>query len=199
MNYAQTGRAIMRLYKHAQTFPVSQGTVMLGAAIKAGRFMDFAERTRRRGSELSHTEIITFASFVGLDENDLRFVALPMLKRASVLDYSTVGGQISIDEYVGVSAPILKQVTATWEALEPSVTERCALESVELATAAPLCETDHYAALEVMGFSAEIRAEALMALWSIGMVLRVQPSPSDEHIKETSEFFAYSTSSSIFF
>ncbi len=182
MDYNQTGRAVIRLYHYARTLPVSPETVVLGTTIKAGRFMDFAERIRRRGSELSHNQITTFARLVGLDESDLRFVALPILKRAGVLDYSTVDGQISIDEYVGVSAPLLKQVASTWEALGPSVTERCALESIELATAAPLYETDHYAALEVMGFSDETRIEALTALRAIGMVQRTQPSSSNEPI-----------------
>lgn len=178
MNYDQIGRAVIRLYYHAGTRPISPEIVMLGAAIKAGRFMEFAERIRRRGSELSHNQIIVFANLVGLDESDLRLVALPTLKRVGVLDYLIVGGKISIDEYVGVSAPLLNQVASTWEALEPSVTERCALESIELATAAPLCEADHHAALELMGFSAETRGTALAALRAAGMVQRVQPSPS---------------------
>src|SRR5579863_1127346 len=176
MNYDQTGRAIIRLYHHARTLPISLETVVLGTTIKAGRYMEFAERIRRRGSELSHDQITTFARLVGLDESDLRYVALLTLKQAGVLDYSTTGGQISIDEYVGVSAPLLKQVALTWEALGPSVTERCALESIELATAAPLCEADHYAALEVMGFSAETRTNALRTLQAVGMVRRMQTS-----------------------
>jgi hypothetical protein len=172
----------MRLYQHARNLPVSLETVVLGATIKAGRYMEFAERIRRRGSELSHDQITTFARLVGLDESDLRFVALPTLKRAGVLDYMITDGQISIDEYVGVSAPLLNQVASTWEALGPSVTEMCALESIELATSAPLCEADHYAALEVMGFPAETRIEALTTLQAIGMVQRTQPSSSDEPI-----------------
>lgn len=144
--------------------------------------MEFAERIRRRGSELSHNQILAFADSVGLDENDLRLVALPILKQVGVLDYLIVDEKISIDEYVGVSASLLKQIASTWEALRPSVTERCALESIELATAAPLCESDHYAALEIMGFSVEVRATALAALRAIGMVQRVQPSLSDEFI-----------------
>jgi hypothetical protein len=182
MNHTQIGRAVIRLYHHARALPVSLETVLLGTTIKAGRYMEFAERIRRRGSELSHDQITTFARLVGLDESDLRFVALPALKRAGVLDYSTTGGQISIDEYVGVSAPLLNQVASTLEALGPSVTERCALESIELATAAPLRETDHHMALEAMGFSAETRIEALTALQAIGMVQRMQPSSSDESI-----------------
>ena len=180
MNDNQIGRAVIRLYLHARTFPLSLETVALGVTIKAGRYMDFAGRIRRRGSELSHDQITTFARLVGLDESDLRFVALPTLKRAGVLDYSTVGGQISIEEYVGVSAPLLDQVASTWEALGPSETERCALESIELATAAPLRETDHYAALELMGFSAETQIDTLTALQAIGMVQRTQPSSSSD-------------------
>ena len=182
MNGSQIGRAVIRLYQHARTFPVSLVTAVLGTTIKAGRYMDFAERIRRRGSELSHNQITTFARVVGIDESELRLAALPTLKRAGVLDYSITGGQILIDEYVGVSATLLKQVASTWEALRPSVTERCALESIELATAAPLYETDHYAALEVMGFSDETRIEALTALQAIGMVQRTQPSSSKESI-----------------
>jgi hypothetical protein len=182
MNHDRIGRAIIRLYHHAGTRPISQETVMLGAAIKAGRFMEFAERIRRRGSELSHDQIIIFANLVGLDESDLRLVALPTLKQVGVLDYFIVSGKISIDEYVGVSAPLLNQVASTWEALEPSVTERCALESIELATAAPLYEADHFAALEAMGFSSETRINALAALRAIGMIQRMQSSPSDEPI-----------------
>ncbi len=113
MNHNQIGRAVIRLYHHARALPVSLETVLLGTTIKAGRYMEFAERIRRRGSELSHHQITTFARLVGLDESDLRFVALPALKRAGVLDYSTTGGQISIDEYVGVSAPLLNQVAST--------------------------------------------------------------------------------------
>ncbi len=173
MDHNQIGRAVIRLYHHARTLPISLETVMLGTTIKAGRYMEFAERIRRRGSELSHDQITTFARLVGLDESDLRLVALPILKRAGVLDYSTIDGQISIEEYVGVSAPLLNQVASTWEELRPSVTERCALESIELATAAPLAETDHYAALEIMGFSVEMRTEALTALQAIGMVQRM--------------------------
>lgn len=181
MDYNKTGRAIIRLYLHARTYPISQAIVMLGTAVKAGRFMAFAERIRRRGSELSHNQIMAFASFVGLDENDLRLAALPTLKQAGVLDYFVINEQISIEEYVGVSAPLLNQVVLTWEVLKPSRTERCALESIELSTAAPLRETDHYAALEMMDFSSEIRIEALNALQAIGMVQRIRPL-SDEPI-----------------
>jgi len=183
MNYNQIGRAVIRLYLHARTFSLSLETVALGVTIKAGRAMDFAERIRRRGSELSHNQIITFARLVGLDESDLRLFALPTLRRAGVIEYSIVDGQISIEEYVGVSAPLLDQVASTWQTLGPSETERCALESVELATSAPLLETDHYAALEMMGFSAETRIEALTALQTIGIIQRTQPtSSSDEPI-----------------
>ncbi len=174
MKYNQIGRAVIRLYYHARTFPVSLETVVLGTTIKAGRYMDFAERIRRRGSELSHRQITTYARLVGVDESELRLAVLPMLEQAKVLDYTITNGQISIDEYVGVSAPLLKQIALTWEALGPSVTERCALESIELATAAPLYENDHYAALEVMGFSDETRTEALKALQAIGMIRYMQ-------------------------
>jgi hypothetical protein len=182
MNQAQTGRAILRLYQHARHLPVTPESTLLSAAIKAGRFMDFAGRIQRRGSELSAEQLAQFANFVGLDDVDLRLIALPTLKAAGILDYGVVDGHLMVDEFVGVSAPLLKQVADTWEELHPSVVERCALESIELATAAPLNESTHHAALDAIGFDHQARETAIGALRAVGMLHRETPSGADEPI-----------------
>ncbi len=57
-----------------------------------------------------------------------------------------------LEEYVGISAPVLDQVVAVLEALAPPPTDWAILHSVELSSWAPLARRDHLEQLTARGF-----------------------------------------------
>ncbi len=73
------------------------------------------------------------------------------------------GGLTSIEEYVGVTAPILEQTVSVFEAMNPTELEWCVVESVDVAAWAPLAQSDHLEYLTIQGFSEEVSTSALAA------------------------------------
>jgi hypothetical protein len=178
MDAIETGRMVIRLYLHAKEFPANEATSFVGAALKAGRCMDFGARIRRRGAELTRDQILEFARLVGLDQSDLLFWALPTMAKADVLAYkSDSGGVSALEEYVGVTGPFLEQVAAVFHQLSPRREELCALESVGLASYAPLTLRDHQSALSAAGYPESMQARVIAALDALQLLKR---SPSQE-------------------
>ncbi|TMC47597.1 MAG: hypothetical protein E6J14_15210 [Chloroflexi bacterium] len=183
MNAVDHGRVILRVYQHARDLPATTATSYIGAAIKAGRSMDFANRIRRRGQDLTPVEVVEFARLAALDPSDLILWSLPVLKRAAVIDYRLQGADIeAVEEYVGAAAPFLEQVYAVWRHLGPRAEDECTLEAVALAASAPLLASDHEAALESMGFPDDVRQRALAAAASLGLLRRARSAHLDEEI-----------------
>ena len=145
--------------------------------------MDFANRIRRRGSDLTPVEVIEFARMVGLDQSDLVLWVLPTLQRAGVLTYALQGAAVeSVEEYVGVAASFLQQTTAVWRQLSPRAEDECALEAAALGATAPLRVSDHEAALEAMGFDADVRRRSITALAALGLLRRVPSEALGEDV-----------------
>lgn len=145
--------------------------------------MDLAARLRRRGEGLTSTEVLAFASLVGLDQADLVMWTLPLLDGNGVIAADIRNGEIRrVDEFVGVAAPFLEQVAGVWQALNPPEEEECALESVDLAAHAPMAKSDHFAALEAAGFPDHIRESALHALAALSLVQRAKSEALGEDV-----------------
>lgn len=177
------GRSILRIYLHAREFPASPSTSYAGAALKAGRLMDFGARIRRQASDLTGEQILAYARLVGLDHSDLVLWALPAMQRAEVLLYQLDGANVTkLEEYIGVQAPFLAQVAAVWDELGPTGEERCALESVRLGAYAPLTLTDHQSALSAAGFAEEVQANVLSALDAMRLLQRARSQALNEDI-----------------
>ncbi len=182
VNVDQLGRTVLRIYQHIKERPMTGSMTFFGASLKAGRSIDFAARIRRR-RDLDHPKIVAYARFAGLDLSDLILVALPKLKEVGVVDYQLDGSEISrIDEYVGVSAPLLNQTASVWNAFLPGDVERCAVESADLAAHAPLCVSDHFGALEAAGFRSAVVESAITALDAVGLVQRSRPPDLPEEM-----------------
>lgn len=182
MEATRLGRTILRTYLHAKDMPTSAALTFVGASVKAGRTIEFANRIRRQKT-LDHGRVCEFARFCGLDATDLILVALPTLKKCGIVDYRTEGAQVThLEEYVGISAPLLQQTAAVWNEFSPPDEERCAIESVDLAAHSPLLLSDHEAALEAMGFGREERSRALAALDALQLINRAKVADLPEEI-----------------
>jgi hypothetical protein len=139
--------------------------------------MDFAARLRDHGLNLTPAMAKQFACLGGINQVDLRLVILPALKAVNVVDYSVRDGElVAIQDYVGVTAPILDQIVAILDHLGPSRTERCLLQSVEMATWAPLTQRQHLDYLIANGYMEEDAHQAVALSLSIGLNKRA-PAP----------------------
>lgn len=145
--------------------------------------MDFANRIRRRGADLTTVEIFEFGRLAGLDRSDLVLWALPVLQRAGILTYTLSGADVSgMEEFVGASAPILQQTCDVWSQLHPTTEDECALDVVALGASAPLTLSDHQAALDAMGYHPDVTKRALAAAGALGLLRRVHSADLGEDI-----------------
>jgi hypothetical protein len=156
------GRAVLRLLQHepAVTDPIVRAS--LDNLLLVARSMDYAARLREFGSGLTPSLGIEFATHAGIGRADLRLRVLPILKAADVLDFQYHDADlVHLEEYVGVSAPVLDQVVGVLEALAPPATDWAILHSVEIASWAPLAASDHLEQLTNRGFEDEAADTAL--------------------------------------
>ena len=183
MNAEEIGRSVIRVYLHAREYPPSNATSYVGVAIKAGRAMDFAARIRRQATDLDSHQLMEYARLVGMDASDMLLWALPAMKRAGVIEYKSKGGLvIAIEEFVGVQAPFQDQVAAVWQEMGPQLEEVCALDSVGLASYAPLTVSDHQHILSEAGHPEELQAKVLPALDALSLLNRAPSQTLGEDI-----------------
>jgi hypothetical protein len=121
---------------------------------------------------------------VMLSQPDLVNWALSSLSAVEIVDYTVdeSGTPVMVEERVGVAAPVLEQVSAIWEALEPSAAERCAVMSADHAAYCPMTESEHRAALELQGFPAELHERVFQALTAIGLLQRAHSTALREKV-----------------
>lgn len=173
MNYANLGRAVVRVYLNVEGLETSPATTFFDATSRAGQAMDLAMRIRRH-SRLSYEQIKIFGGLSGLRESDLRLWCLDALENAGLIEASkdTSGEITEVEERVGVAEPVLGQAATVWEGFNPSSVERCAIASSDHLAYAPLAESDHRAMLEAEGYNESLQNRALKALTGVGILRR---------------------------
>jgi hypothetical protein len=171
------GRAIA--YVWAQNDIIADPVVRakLASLLFAGRSMDFAARLRGLKERLSPAVAEQFATQMGIGAFELRGQVLPALKSADVIDFALRDGQlVHIEEYVGLTAPLIEQGMRVLGSTSPSPVELGVLHSVELASWAPLTARDHLDELIARGLSEQHAREAIRLSLACGANLRVQSS-----------------------
>lgn len=178
------GRSIVFVHEH-DTGQIQQNVaVEIDALLTAGRAMDFAARLKDFGSAQLTTAVVTdFAKQAGIGQPALLQVVLPALKAADVVGYATTNGQFTgMEEYVGVTAPLLAQAVKVMQALKPSSSEMALLHSVEIASWAPLTESQHLEQLTKRGFDDATAAQGYRLARAVGVNKRVQSTDLNEHV-----------------
>lgn len=151
----------------------------------AGKAMDFAARLKDFGTTSLTGEVVSgFARAAHIGPLTLTSQVLPALKHADVLDYtvSTAGAVSGVEEYVGVTGTLVEQAIKVLKALNPTRTEVGLLHSVELASWAPLTESQHLEQLTRRGFSDEEARHGLRLALGAGVNQRVLSKDLNEAV-----------------
>ncbi|MGY2084848.1 hypothetical protein [Blastococcus sp. SYSU DS0539] len=158
---ARLGRALIYIHHQEPLIREPLVSAAMETLLVAGRSMDFASRLRGHGRGLTGDLATQYAAHAGIGTLQLRGQVLPALKTAGIVDYRTDGAAIThIEEYVGVSAPLVTQAMQVLDVLSPSVGDLAVLHSVELAAWAPLTVAQHAQSLVDRGFTDEQAREA---------------------------------------
>lgn len=161
-NSRRLGRAVLRLLQHESALSDPVVRARLDNLLLVARAMDYAARLREFGSGLTPALGIEFATHAGIGLADLRLRVLPVLQAADVVAFRYDGADlVQLEEYVGVSAPVLDQVVAVLESLAPPPTDWAILHSVEIASWTPLTTSNHLEQLTRRGFDDEDADTAL--------------------------------------
>jgi hypothetical protein len=168
---SETGRAVLRTYLNVSGRPISPATSFFDATSRAGQAMDLALRIRRHGV-LSFDQLKLYGELAALRESDLRMWCLKALEASGLIEVTrdVTGAPTTIEEQVGVAAPILEQAADVWESFGPGRAERCAIASTDHLSYAPLAESDHRAMLEAEGFEESLQDRAFRALRGVGIL-----------------------------
>jgi hypothetical protein len=155
----------------------------LDTARRAGAATDLMFRLRSNGSVLERGAVETFAQFIGLSRYDLDAWCLDALVAEDVIDVVTrPDGSYTVEERIGVGAPVLEVTSRLLARLGPSPVEACALASAELAGTMPLTERDHRDALIQAGHPEEVHQEAFSHLRAIGLLRNVPSSSLNQDV-----------------
>jgi hypothetical protein len=182
-NPRATGLAVLRVYANLRAVPPGPAHANLDATWRAGRASDLTLRIRRQGT-LPYVAVRSFGELIALSPKDLVEWALPGLAEVEIVDYSAAadGTPVQVEERVGVAAPVLDQIAAIWEALEPPLSDRCAVASADHAAYCPMTESEHRTALEYQGYPAELHESAFANLKAIGLLRREYSTALKENV-----------------
>ena len=149
----------------------------------AGRAMDFAARLKDFSSSLTPSAVEGFAKMAGIGPVILLAHTLPVLKDADVIDYTVADGTLaSIEEYVGITATLIDQAYGVLSHLNPTAEEWALLHSVDLASLAPLTESQHMNALTLRGVDDATAQHGYRLSLSAGVNQRVFSSDLREKV-----------------
>ena len=150
----------------------------------AGRAMDFAARLKDFSTRrLTPAVVEDFAKMAGIGPRSLLTHILPVLKDADVLDYTVEDATLAgVEEYVGVTGTLVEQAYRVLTQLAPTAAELALLHSVELASWAPLTESQHLHELVRRGFGDSIASHGYHLALSVGVNARVASSDLGEDV-----------------
>lgn len=178
------GRAVVFVHEH-DTGQIPQNVaVEVEALLTAGKAMDFAARLKNFGSsQLTPSVVTEFAKQAGIGKRALLQVVLPVLKAADVIGYTTSNGQlVGMEEFVGVTGSLVEQAVRVMADLSPTPAEMALLHSVEIASWAPLTESQHLEQLTKRGFDDKTAKHGYRLARSIGVNQRVRAADLNEHV-----------------
>jgi len=173
------------IFLHAQDAAISRQVVRaeLGTLLVAGRAMDFAARLRGHGTGLTGQLAEAYAMHAGVSALELRAQALPALAAADVIVYTMTGRGIAhIEEYVGLSAPVIVQAVRVLDQLRPGITELAVLHSVEIASWAPLTASQHRQQVVKRGFDDQTADRATRLGLAAGVNSKVRSTDLGEDV-----------------
>lgn len=178
------GRAVTFVHM-ADNSGIPQGAaVEIESLLLAGKAMDFAARLKDfKVNQLTPAVVKEFAEATGIGAISLMNNILPVLKRADVVDYTVRDAALAgLEEYVGVTGTLVEQTYRVLAKLAPTVVELALLHSVELASWAPLTESQHLQQLTRRGFEDATARHGYRLALSVGVNKRVQSSELREDV-----------------
>ena len=119
----------------------------------------------------------------GIGPRSLLTNILPALKNADIVDYTVEDSALSgVEEYVGVTGTLVEQAYRVLTELSPTAAELALLHSVELASWAPLTESQHLNQLVRRGFADSITSHGYHLALSAGVNARVASTDLGEDV-----------------
>lgn len=178
------GRAVVFVHEHDKGQLPQNVTVEIEALLTAGRAMDVAARLKNFDpSQLTPAVVTEFAKQAGIGRRALLQVVLPALKAADVIGYTVNNGQlVGMEEFVGVTGSLVEQALRVVDALGPTTAELALLHSVEIASWAPLTESQHLENVTKRGFDDEIAKHGYRLARAIGVNKRVWATELNENV-----------------
>lgn len=178
------GRAVVFVHEHDTGRIPQDVAVEAEALLTAGKAMDFAARLKDFGSsQLTPALVAEFAKQAGIGKHALLQVVLPALKAADVVGYTANNDQlIGMEEFLGVTGSLVEQALRVMNALAPSSAELALLHSVEIASWAPLTESQHLEQVAQRGFDDKTANHGYQLARSIGVNKRVSAAELNEHV-----------------
>lgn len=173
--HRRLGRAVAFVHM-ADDGRIPQATaVEIEPLLLAGRAMDFAARLKGFSPAQLTTGVVTdFAKLAGIGPYSLTTHILPALKGADVADFTeSPEGPVSVEEFVGVTGTLVEQTYRVLGGLGPTAAELALLHSVELASWAPLTESQHLSELVRRGFADTIAQHGYRLALSVGINSRI--------------------------
>lgn len=178
------GRAVVFVHQHDTGQIPQDVSVEVEALLVAGKAMDFAARLKNfTAAQLTPAVVSEFAKQAGIGERALVRDVLPALQAADVVAYSSTDGKlVGLEEFVGVTGTLIEQALKVLEALKPSAEELALLHSVEVASWAPLTESQHLDQLTKRGFTDEVARHGYRLARAIGVNKRIRAAELSENV-----------------
>jgi hypothetical protein len=178
------GRAVVFVHQHDKGQIPQNVAAEVEALLTAGRAMDLAARIKDfESSQLTPAVVTEFAKQAGIGANALLQVVLPALKAADVIGYTTSNGElVGMEEFVGVTGSLVAQALRAVDALNPTAAELALLHSVEIASWAPLTESQHLEQVTKRGFDDKTAKHGYMLASSIGVNKTVRATELNENV-----------------
>jgi hypothetical protein len=180
---ARLGRALFYVQQQAHAGANDVVKAQIGTLITAAEAMDLAVRLQGQPSPISDQLVTTFASLAGISRIHLLNMHLPALKRAGVVQYTMSDEKlVGFEEFVGLTAPMLRQSLAVLKGMNPAPVERALLHCVEIASWAPLTQDQHLEQISRRGFSDEESSKALQLSLALGVNRSVTSAILNENV-----------------
>lgn len=156
----------------------------IGTLLLAGQAMDLASRLKGF-QRISSAELLRqFALQSGVSERDLISHVLPVLKQADVIDYSLDSDRrlAHLEEFVGLTGNVIAQTFRVLDVLGPTNEELALLQSIEIASWAPLAMTQHLDQIVRRGLSEAEAEKGVNYSLAVGINRRIYSRDLNEQV-----------------
>ncbi|MFV1992164.1 MAG: hypothetical protein ACC652_15635, partial [Acidimicrobiales bacterium] len=178
------GRGVVFMHEHDTGHIPRDVATEIESLLTAGRAMDFAARLKDfPAAQLTSAVVEEFAKQSGIGARALVRDVLPVLQAADVLAYTATDGRLDgIEEYVGITGTLVVQAMRVLDALNPSTEELALLHSIEVASWAPLTESQHLDQLTKRGIPDQAAQHGYRLARAIGVNKRVLATELNERV-----------------